>query len=833
MSPDPKTPEAPGVLPFAGFLEVLRNKGYGVGLHEHFALAALLATWDRTHAEEFGDAIAALVARNDDEVAGIRRLYAEIYLKPEPVSTSSPEPSPVPVVPRRWAWLLAPAAAVVMLAAVIWALRQPAPSPPPPPGPISIAQPTGATPPVVAPVTLPPPAPPALPAPPRRLERSLTAAIVATAFLAALAVFWALETRHATHRWRRNTWASALAALPGPYHFDLVLHDSPGRLPRDDIEDAATILGRTFTPDAQARELDIGRSLRLTLRRGLMPQLVFKPRRTAQAILIFEDVSQEDRLWRPKIDAFLADLARQGVPLERWYFDADPRYVADQPFGAPVAFESVLRKRPASPVLIASTGQGLEPSFATGDHLWLEALRDLPRKSWLTPISDLRLWPSALDADALGVNVWPMTRIGLGRMAKDLAGMDADSSDRLRARLIADGTVAQDDVERLKRLASAVPHPTVPLLEALRRRFAPDVPDATVLHLLAESGGPSAAVIRLSDDEVRRCLEAMRLETPQLEAAIRRAIVGVLADSQPVAGSAAHERWRLSVALQQLQLARVEQRDLSAPLGTIAALGASPLWEEARAAVRRVPADVALTRQLDTALGASAGDTTPPSGAEAVANAPQPWSWPGLREILPATLAATIVFVAGQLLHVFPARALDHLPDAYQLDFVPPRLELRFRRSASSVPGTVDLLQDSRVFRSGVSLPATGAAPLPLASGDTGHYYQARAPLPGGNLAASNAVWVPSDTAVVVSIDALPWANVSITSQADGTTVAAQPTPLAASLVPGSYRLHFENGGVTPPLDQNVDVTPANRVFRFTMPGFDPTSKAAELSRGR
>jgi hypothetical protein len=118
-----------------------------------------------------------------------------------------------------------------------------------------------------------------------------------------------------------------------------------------------------------------------------------------------------------------------------------------------------------------------------------------------------------------------------------------------------------------------------------------------------------------------------------------------------------------------------------------------------------------------------------------------------------------------------------------------------------------------------------------LTSADTGHNYQARALLPGGNLAVSNALWVPSDTAVAVSIDASPWANVSL--QSDQATIGPQATPFSASLVPGRYRLHFDNGGVTPPMDQTIDVSPANRVFRFTMPGFDPLGKAAELTRTR
>jgi hypothetical protein len=824
-------------LPFDGFLEVLRSKGYGVSLHEHFALASLLERWDRTHAEEFGDALAALVARNEEEVRGIRRLFVEVYLAP------LPPPAVVGAAPRRrttvqrWARPLAAIAATAVIAAALWIIyHRPPPQPPPRPDiqtPV-VPSPTGPAP-ILAPVALPPPPAPPLPDPPQRVERRLAAEIVATAFLGVLAMFWALKARHTTRAWLRDTWASALAALPGPYHFSLILRDPPARLPRADVEDAATILGRTFTPDAQARQLDVQRSVRLTLRRGLLPQLVYRPRRTAQAILVFQDISQEMHIWRSKVDTFLADLVRQGVPLERWYFDGDPRRVADRPFRASLPFDTVTRRRPTSPVLVISAGGGIESTLATGDVAWLRALGTALRKSWLTPVADLRLWPEVLHKDVLGVDVWPMNRLGLSRMAKDLAGLEGEPSDRLRVSLRALGSVTEDDIERVKRLASMVPHPTTELLDVLRKRFAPDVSDAVVLHLLPHGGGTSAPVVRLSDEEVRRCLEAMRRETPHLEAAVRRAVIAVLSDSEPTPGSTAHQRWQLSVALQQLQLADVEKSDPSAALAAIRALGASPIWEEVRVASRRLPANADLARRLDAALGAHRGDTSQPPDATAVAREPQPWSWPGLREIVPATIAASILFAAGQLLNVFPAAALEHVRDAYRLDYVDnaqPRPELRLQvRGGSTVPAVVDVLKDTSVFRGQVSVPAAGLS-LPLASDDTGHYYQARATLTGGNLAVSNAVWVPSDTAVIVSIDASPWANVSLQS-GDQAAVAPQATPFSASLVPGRYRLHFDNNGVTPPMDQTIDVTPSNRVFRFTMPGFDPLGKAAELTRTR
>src|SRR5688572_12571720 len=66
-------------LPFEAFLDVLRAKGYGIGLSEYADMANLLAHWDRVYASELGDAVAALIGRNEDEVAGIRRLFDEMY----------------------------------------------------------------------------------------------------------------------------------------------------------------------------------------------------------------------------------------------------------------------------------------------------------------------------------------------------------------------------------------------------------------------------------------------------------------------------------------------------------------------------------------------------------------------------------------------------------------------------------------------------------------------------------------------------------------------------------------------------------------------------------
>ena len=44
-------------LPFSDFLDLLRARGLGVGLHEYLAVGKLLSRWDSTNPEEFRDAL--------------------------------------------------------------------------------------------------------------------------------------------------------------------------------------------------------------------------------------------------------------------------------------------------------------------------------------------------------------------------------------------------------------------------------------------------------------------------------------------------------------------------------------------------------------------------------------------------------------------------------------------------------------------------------------------------------------------------------------------------------------------------------------------------------
>ena len=115
-------------------------------------------------------------------------------------------------------------------------------------------------------------------------------------------------------------------------------------------------------------------------------------------------------------------------------------------------------------------------------------------------------------------------------------------------------------------------------------------------------------------------------------------------------------------------------------------------------------------------------------------------------------------------------------------------------------------------------------------------------------LAAGLALWTrPRDrpaeeprtppTPIVVSINALPWANVRLTAVA-GQALAVPTlrgddgvTPLTVLLAPGDYDLELDNGGITPVRRERLQVRAGQaNAFAFVMPGYDPEA-AAEAAR--
>ena len=835
------------VLPFSDFLELLRAKGFGVGLHEHLALGKLLSRWDSIDRDELRGAIAALVARREDEVVAILRLFDEVYprdvVQPSEAAREPKEPTRkyrlVQLAKARSFWLAAVVLAVLLPLGVAYFNYMDLNWPQPPA--VAVALPSL---PVPNPIAPPTPLPDTLieyqadpsstlPTPPVNFKWLSLAALGGTSLAVTLVALWGVRMRRSAREWTVDAWHKALAAMPGPYHSSLILNDLVTRLPREDLEEAATLLGRAFARDALGRELDVPRTLQQTLRAGLRPHLVYKPRRVQETIVVLIDHSQAMNAHARRVNGFVADLARYGIAMERWYFDGDVAVQSPRPFGPPVALENLVRRREHSPALIISAGFEVAATLQSKDRGWLRALQSWSRRVWLNPIADESLWPSALVR--MPVPVVGMNRAGLLRAANILARGENEAVG-VSGRTFAARPVTLDDVDELKQLSSVVPYPTIELLELLRQRFAPQVPEAAVFHVPPTGRSFSGVPIEMSDGEIRDNLRRLRRDRASFEARVREYLLDVLRDSEPVAGSVAHLRWQVSTAIHEVQLAALRGADASAGLRKIAALAHGPLWDELRESIARLPDSGPLADDVRKTAGMKERSADPPSFEDRTGGLGVPrfrWVLPSARELGfslgVALLAAAIASVAAP----FRAQA-SHVLNAYTLDYEPPQarelagvLRVRSAATPTAPPRRFQVYQDDQPFGGPLDLDADGSAAVRVESSGEAHVYQVRGDLPTGALAVSNALLAPS---VLVVIDAQPWARATIRSSGDRIRPITDVTPVAVRLPEGTYELAFENGGVTQPLTQQIDVTTAGlRVFRFDMPGFDPQALLRQL----
>jgi hypothetical protein len=836
------------VLPFSDFLELLRANGFGVGLHEHLALGKLLSRWDSIDRDELRGAIAALVARREDEVVAILRLFDEVYprvvvVQPPEGTGEAEEPTRkyrlVQLARARSFWLAAVAMLSILLVLGIVYINYTDLNWPQPPT-VAVVLPSL---PVPNPIAPPTPLPDTLieyqadpsstlPTPPVNFKWRSLAALGGTSLAVTLVALWGVRMRRSAREWTVDAWHKALAAMPGPYHSSLILNDLVMRMPREDLEEAATLLGRAFAHDSLGRELDVPRTLQQTLKAGLRPHLVYKPRRVQETIVVLIDHSQAMTAHARRVNSFVADLARYGIAMERWYFDGDVAVQSPRPFGPAVALADLVRRRERSPALIISAGFEVAATLQSRDQNWLRALQAWTRRVWLNPIADESLWPSALAR--LPIPVVAMNRAGLLRAANILARGENEAVGVSGRTGFARRPVTLDDVDELKQLASVVPYPTIELLELLRQRFAPQVPEAAVFHVSATGQSYAGVPIEMSDGEIRDNLRRLRRDRASFEAHVREYLLEVLRDSEPVAGSVAHLRWQMSTAVHEVQLAALRGADASAGLRKIAGLAHGPLWDELRESIARLPDSGPLADDVRKTAGMKERSADPPAFEDRTGVGVPRFRWvrPSARELGfslgVAVIAATIASVAAP----FRAQA-SHVLNAYTLDYEPPLgrelagvLRVRAAANAIAPPRTFQIYRDDQPFF-GQDLDADGSAAVRVESSGAAHVYQVRGGLPTGALAVSNALLAPS---VLVVIDAQPWARATIRSTGDRIRPITDVTPVAVRLPEGTYDVAFENGGVTQPLNQQIDVTTAGqRLFRFDMPGFDPRALLQQL----
>ena len=659
-------------------------------------------------------------------------------------------------------------------------------------------------------------------------------ALSVVALAVSLLGFWGAGVRARARQWTMDAWQTALASLPGPYHARLVMKDLVTRLSRRDVEDAATLLARSFSGAGRGREMDVPRSLRETLRSGLRPQLVFKARRVQQTILVLQDVAQVMEPHEARVESFLVDLRRQGIVIERWYFDGDVSIASHRRDGPPIPLDVLAKRREDWPLMVLSSGLGVAATLTLSNRAWMNAFRTWTRRVWLSPIRDTQLWPAAVQR--LPLRVLPMTRSGLLEAAIILSQGEHAAAGMIDRSRQTTRTVTVAHVEQMKRLASVVPYPTMGELELLRQRFAPDVPESAVLHAANDIGSYAGAPLRMSDGEIRDHLRQLRKETPALEVEVRQYLMKVLTDSEPVAGSAAHLRWEVSMAIHQLQLAELTSGDQKPVMAALSALANGPLWRELRDAVERLAPSGSRSPDVRKAVGLQGRTTDPPAFQDSTGQL----ELPPLRRLAPrwqdvalAGAVALAVATVGSVSSAFRLQA-SHALDAYTLEYqISPatsaagELRISTRSQDSPAPQSVRLYRDTTPVGGVIDLDPRLGASVPLSADTEPHVYQVRAQLPGGAFALSNTLWAPS---VLIIVDAQPWARVTVRSQGGRVPELTQVTPAALRLPEGTYNLSLENGGLTAPLTQRIQVSSAGqRIFRFDMPSFDPAQLLNQL----
>lgn len=757
-------------LPFADFLEALRCKGLPIGLREHQAVARLLAQFSGGDPIELGDALAVLLAASPDEARLIRELFRLHYADAlRPVTKSPPPPSR----PQSRALVLQLG---LGLLCVLLLLVMPAPRPASqrPAGPEDLAAvrtpdggpgrpdlSDGEEGPEPQPAS---PLEPVEPARDHSWPRQIAGALIPPALIAG--ILYLLRRRaHRRHRLREQL-RDQLEKLPGPSDYQLVLRDLRPPLPSDDLEDVATVLARLTAGEASGGGLDVRKTVERSLHRSPLIELVFAPRFQGHPLVILQDTGPAMRLWTRKVEAFIQGMAMRGVAVERYSFDPDPTQIYSGPDAPLLPLAELVRRAADSPLLIISTGAGAVTLLGQLKP-WVQDLRRWPRRAWLHPLNNPSLWHPALAA--LPCNVWPMNRDGLLGASYDLAHDEDRRSliprDRLRPRR----DVTPRDVERLKRLVALVPYAGLDLAELLRQRYAPEVPEEVLLHLVAHGTDYSGTVLRWALPELSRLLDGLRRDRDVDEETARRGLIELLDESEPPAGSLAHLRWRLDRAMQEVYLHDDAGTHAEHALSELKALAHTEILEEVDEALGRLavptdpkprghaalpiasPVDPRIQREVTTLIRAREHGEDAAVVATGTLTTPPPaiWPLPGLREIVVA-LVLPILLLLGIRAAKLGSSPLPNDDTAFTLEWLPPvdgktseggslQITLNPRYGTSGLAGEIEGLPTARRFAAfrGPSLT------VPLTKQDLGHWVRARAVGPDRRIALSPQIEIP------------------------------------------------------------------------------------------
>jgi len=807
-------------FPFADFVWSLRNLDVPVGVHDLQSVAKLLGRWPGMDRDELRDALAALLARRPSDLPRIRKAFEEWFPVEEPPVEPPPEPEKKRV--RKIApWAAAAALALIAIAVAVWWPRPTKPITTTPQVTTTVEPPPQKT---VEVDRSKPPAPPPLPPQPHRPAQRYPWLASVLAMLVILAGAAELRARRGRRKAAGRAAAEELAGMRGPNRYDPVVKPAGPPLPPSWVKDAATIIGRGVEEGAASEDLDVDETLRETLRAGLRPVLVFQPPPRRAAILVLEDTAPAMRPWAAKVGFLLTELVREGIAVERWFFDSDPTLVAPERHGRRMSLERLADTRSDRALLVVSAGEALDAVLRQRRRL-TATLRRWSYRSWLNPIPNPRLWAAALRHAPM--NVWPLTGNGLQRAAWEIAaGPYATPSMRAEEKR---REVTADDVERLKRLIALVPYPTVALAEELRRRYCPDIPEEVVVFLAAD-GTLRGERLLLPDDEVRRLLAAQRHDAPVRESRVRRYLLEVLGASRPAEGSVADLRWQIDRALQEVHAsAAAGSEPLAGSVAQLESLAGGPLANEVRKAAALTGAPDAIRQRVERAAARYA--------ARAQRLAPR-WAMPGVLFLILAAVLAYVAYRAAVPVAAGKGEAIPHLIGAYRLDYKADPNPTAGRFGTMLIERVNPAAPAQPRLRIGNSVLAAASTSEPVDGARTGVFWRAEGSLGQGNLALSENAWVPKmrfvsgDGTIVINLldDSIKVsAPVRLISTERGSEITVQSfteTPIPA----GEWQFQVNAPGYKPLAGPTTVTAGRQTVVSAAMVAVAPPSLFGELS---
>jgi hypothetical protein len=753
----------PSPLPLLDLLQELQGRGLPISVREHLAVGRLLdrmlsantPNWDVPDTALLRSSLAALLARNARESQLVRETFDRLYGETSGTDVTSAPPISFPQrFKTRWvAWGAGLAAVLSVLA--------------------YFAISAGARSRGEGPVVTPPTIPSAAPTPAQELIQTSVVvravnwrrAATLSAMVGALGLLglYLRRTSEDARRHGMRYWREELDARPGPLGYDISTRGLRPAWPPGLLDDLAAILGRHASRGEQGDDIDVDRSVAATLRAGLAPQIVWRVHAATLPILVLQDLGEEMRPWRRRVDGLLDGLQARGVALDRWTFDADGSRLFRGREDPPLPLRQLARRTADSPLLVISTGQGVLEGEPLRNADWVKLLRHWRSRAWLHPLADQRYWRTALRGAA--VELWPMTPDGLVGAARQLSRGESRLGERSEPRGLGERPVTPLDVQRLRWLISLAPSRDPLLAERLRQRFAPHVPPSALAEALVAPPSTEPPPVGPGAEEVHAFLAE------------------VLAGSRPrEEDQAAFDRWRVDHALQLVgagqaseglaELDRAAER--SAPLVADAVSRLAPLSPAQRDLLRPQIQRKVLPKVQARAVHA---------GWDAAARSGQyRWTRPRPIELASAALVTGLfALLTPHLGSVTQDRKMDAtevytlehsepaaVPGLARTAYVPGPFALTLRRrdevpdAASRAPRTAQLFQD-RTVRGRITAGGPG---LSLEVADRGHWFQAQARLRDGTVAVSNLVWVPREATS-------GWLQVEVVDEAGGEVAGA------------------------------------------------------------